>query len=285
MRPAAGRRSPDCIHSAHEVQVLGAATSSRTAARDGLTRTGREPLHRTERQGLLRPLSLTQTRHAPRPATLPARHAPRPATLPARHAPNAQASTNRRHRPSHALESPNPESHRKETRLGHRTRRCPDHRRRRVRWRGGPAAGRGRVPGCLPRAGRLARQGRVPRARELDWELTARKQWSTSPNIRGLARGLPDRRDRRRRVAPDVRRGRRLDAHVRRGVAADAAVGLPGAIAGRRRRRLAADLRRAAPVLRAQRSAVRRLGLGGDPAYPAGARTPPCRRCRSAPAG
>ena len=33
------------------------------------------------------------------------------------------------------------------------------------------------------------------RGAELDWELTMRKQWSTSPNVRGLRRGLPHRRD------------------------------------------------------------------------------------------
>ena len=34
---------------------------------------------------------------------------------------------------------------------------------------------------------------------KLDWELQARKDWATSPNIRGLAAGLPDRRGRHAR--------------------------------------------------------------------------------------
>ena len=36
---------------------------------------------------------------------------------------------------------------------------------------------------------------------KLDWELHQRKSWATSPNIRGLAAGLPDRRGRHARSA------------------------------------------------------------------------------------
>ena len=59
---------------------------------------------------------------------------------------------------------------------------------------------------------------------KLDWELKARKDWATSPNIRGLAAGLPDRRGRHPGLAAHVQRRRRLDDHLRRRLAARPAV-------------------------------------------------------------
>ena len=77
-------------------------------------------------------------------------------------------------------------------------------------------------------------------------------------------------------LAPDVLGGRRLDADLRRRLAADAAVGLPRPHARRRRRRLAAHLRGAAAVLRAERPRTSASpGMGGDPAYPPGGEDPP----------
>ena len=108
--------------------------------------------------------------------------------------------------------------------------------------------------GRLPRAGRLARPGGVPRRRA---RLGAHHAQAVvdEPEHPRPARGLPDRRVRRGGLAADVLGGRRLDAHLRRRLAADAAVGLPRPLARRRRRRLAADLRRAAAVLRADATA------------------------------
>ena len=120
---------------------------------------------------------------------------------------------------------------------------------------------------CLEQGGWHDR--REYRGAELDWELTARKQWSGSPNIRGLRRRLSRRRRRLGHLAADVRRRRRLDAAVRGRVAAPAAVGLPGAHARRCRRRLAAQLCRAPAVLRAQRPADRRVGSRRRPGLPA----------------
>ena len=113
-----------------------------------------------------------------------------------------------------------------------------------------------------------------------------RKQWSTSPNVRGLREDYPHRRDRRRGLAPDVLRRRRVDAHLRRRLAADAAVGLPRPQPGRRGRRLAADVRRAA-----SRTTSGATATSASPAWAAtrptrpGARTRRCRPCRIGPGG
>ena len=81
---------------------------------------------------------------------------------------------------------------------------------------------------------------------------------------------LPDRRLRVRHHGADVERRRRRDDRLRGAVAAQHAVGLPRAHARRRRRRLAADLRGPRAVLRARRARLRRLGAGGDTAFPPG---------------
>ena len=107
---------------------------------------------------------------------------------------------------------------------------------------------------------------------KLDWELKARKDWATSPNIRGLPAGLPDRRGRHAGLAAHVQRGRRLDDHLRRGLAAGATVRLPRPLARRRRRRLADRLLRAAAVLLSDRSRLRRVRPARRPGLPAGHR-------------
>ena len=170
--------------------------------------------------------------------------------------------------------------------LGHRTRRCPD---RRCRRR--PAAS---SPGGWPRPGSRSSAssrasgstGPTTAGNKLDWELKMRKDWATSPNIRGLPEDYPIVEDDTAGLAADVLRGRRLDAHLRRRLAADAAVRLPRPLARRHRRRLADRLRRAAAVLRADRPPVRRVRAAAAtrPIRPT-PRTRRCRRCRSASAG
>src|SRR3990172_2826389 len=157
---------------------------------------------------------------------------------------------------------------------GHRTRRCPHRRRRRHRWRRGPPPRPGRVPCRLPGAGRLARSVRVPRRRARLGTHHAQAVGDQSERP-GAARGLPDRRERHRGLAPHVLGGRRLDADLRWSLAEDAALGLPRALARWHRGRLAAGLRRAAPLLRAERPAVRRVGDGRrPPGLPAGRGAP-----------
>ena len=104
---------------------------------------------------------------------------------------------------------------------------------------------------------------------KLDWELKARKDWATSPNIRGLAARLPDRRGRHPGLAAHVQRGRRLDDHLRRRLAARPAVRLPRPLARRDRRRLADRLLRAPAVLLPDRPPVRRVRAAGRPGLPA----------------
>ena len=118
------------------------------------------------------------------------------------------------------------------------------------------------------------------RGAEPDWELTARKQWSSSPDIRAAPSRLPDRRHRLATSASlnfnGVGGGTVLYAAA---VAPAAAVGLPGALARRGRRRLADLLRRArcrttsAPT----RDSACRASAATRRTRPV--RTPRCRRC------
>ena len=107
---------------------------------------------------------------------------------------------------------------------------------------------------------------------KLDWELHQRKSWATSPNIRGLATGLPHRRGRHARVAAHVQRGRRLDAHLRRRLATRPAQRLPSAEPRRDRRRLADRLLRAAALLLSDRPRLRRQRPARRPGLSAGPR-------------
>ena len=118
---------------------------------------------------------------------------------------------------------------------------------------------------------------------KLDWELKARKDWATSPNIRGLGAGLPDRRGRHACLAAHVQRGRRLDDHLRGRLAARPPVRLPRPLARRHRRRLADRLLRAAAVLLPDRprSSACRGCRATRPTRP----TPRTRRCRRCPSG
>ncbi len=136
--------------------------------------------------------------------------------------------------------------------LGHRSRGRPHHRRRCLRRRGRATAGRGRLRSRVPGAGTLARPGGVPR-RRAGLGADHAQAVVDEPQRARPARGLPDRRDGRGGLAAHVLGRRRFDADLRRRLAPDAAVGLPGPLPGRDRGRLAADLRGAAPVLRAER--------------------------------
>ena len=104
---------------------------------------------------------------------------------------------------------------------------------------------------------------------KLDWELKARKDWATSPNIRGLAQDYPIVEDDTPGLAAHVQRGRRLDDHLRGRLAARAAVRLPRPLARRRspttgRSTTSSCCRTSTGPIAS--SACR--GLPGDPAYP-----------------
>ena len=143
----------------------------------------------------------------------------------------------------------------------------------------------GRVQGRLPRAGRLARPGRLPGQQARLGAEGAQGLGDQPEHPRPRAR-LPDRRGRHAGLAAHVQRGRRLDDHLRRRLAAGPAVGLPGPLARRHRRRLADRLLRAPAVLLPDRPPVRHLGPAGRsrPIRPI-PRTRRCRRCRSARPG
>ena len=100
---------------------------------------------------------------------------------------------------------------------------------------------------------------------KLDWELKARKDWATSPNIRGLAQDYPIVEDDTAGLAAHVQRGRRLHDHLRGRVAAGPPIRLPRPLARRHRRRLADRLLRTAAVLLPDRPPVRRVGSAGRP--------------------
>ena len=109
------------------------------------------------------------------------------------------------------------------------------------------------------------------RGAELDWELTSAQAVVLEPERPCPARGLPGRRRRLGHVPTHVRGGRRLDAAVRRGLAADAAVRLPGAhrstgspTTGHSRYE---ELR---PYYERSDRQIGVSGMGGDPAYPPG---------------
>ena len=124
------------------------------------------------------------------------------------------------------------------------------------------------------------------RGTELDWELTMRKQWSTSPNVRGLPEDYPlDETD--ADISPLMFSGVGGSMLIFAGrLAADAALRLPGALPRRHRRRLAP--RRTTSCARTTSGPTASSGSRGwaatRPIRPA-ARTRRCRRCRSAPAG
>ena len=102
-----------------------------------------------------------------------------------------------------------------------------------------------------------------------DWELLARKQWSSSPNLRAPPGRLPRGPRRLRHGARQLQRRRRGHDPVQRGVAAPAAVRLPYRHRLRDRRRLAAVVRGARPPLRRDRSPVRRVRPRRQPRVPA----------------
>ena len=94
-----------------------------------------------------------------------------------------------------------------------------------------PAARRGRASRWSASSRASGTTGPTTRATSSTGSSKARKDWATSPNIRGLAAGLPDRRGRHPGLAADVQRGRRLDDHLR------------GRLAARRCRRTSASAR------------------------------------------
>ena len=150
-----------------------------------------------------------------------------------------------------------------------RTRRRPDHRRRRV-GRGRRAAARpGRVQGRVPRAGRLARPGGLPGQQARLGAEGAQGLGDQPEHPRPRRRTTRSSRT-TRRVSPLMYNARRrLDDHLRRRLAAGAAVGLPGPLARRRRRRLADRLLRAPAVLLPDRPPVRRVRPARRPGLPA----------------
>ena len=163
--------------------------------------------------------------------------------------------------------------------------RCADRRRRAVRRRRGEAARGGRASGspCSSRAtGPTTRKARPEAA---DFDITATRDWAWDPNARNGAGGLPDRRLGVRHHRADVERRRRRHDRLRRAVAAQHAVGLPRALARRRRGRLAAHLRGARALLRARGEGLRDLGRRRTTRRSRPARGRRCRRCRSGRAG
>ena len=120
---------------------------------------------------------------------------------------------------------------------------------------------------CLEQGGWLDRAD-YP-GNKLDWELKARKDWATSPNIRGLAQDYPIVEDDTPGLAADVQRGRRLDDHLRGRLAARAAVRLPRPLARRRSpttgRSTTSSCCRTSIGPTASSACP---GLPGDPAYP-----------------
>ena len=104
---------------------------------------------------------------------------------------------------------------------------------------------------------------------KLDWELHARKSWATSPNIRGLAAGLPDRRGRHAGLAAHVQRRRRLDAHLRRRLAARAPVATSASAASTASPTTGRSTTSSCcPTSTEPTATSASPGLPGDPAYP-----------------
>ena len=125
----------------------------------------------------------------------------------------------------------------------------------------------------LPRAGRLGQPQRLPRqpprvGTAHPARLGARSE-CPCPAVR-----LPGRRDGIRHVARDVQRRRGKFHLLRRGVAAAAALGLPGQDARRCRGRLADQLRRPQAVPRRGRRIHRRLRSRRRHRLPRGSRIP-----------
>ena len=124
------------------------------------------------------------------------------------------------------------------------------------------------------------------RGPELDWELSQRKQWSTSPNVRGLPAATTRSTRRTPRSAADVHRRSAARCDLRRRLAADAAVRLPRPLARRHRRRLAAR-----PTRSCGRTTSAPTASSAFPGWAAtrptrpAARTRRCRRCRIGPGG
>ncbi len=100
---------------------------------------------------------------------------------------------------------------------------------------------------------------------KLDWELKARKDWATSPNVRGLAHDYPIVED-DTPVSPLMYNAVGGSTIIFAGrLAARPAVGLPGPLARRDRRRLADRLLRAPPLLLPDGPPVRRVGAARRP--------------------
>ena len=107
------------------------------------------------------------------------------------------------------------------------------------------------------------------RGAELDWELTMRKQWSTSPNVRGLPEDYPI-DETHAEISPLMFSGVGGSMIIFAGAWPRMLPSrLPGPQPRRRGRRLAAHLRRAAAVLRAQRPGHGRVRDGRRPGVPA----------------
>ena len=107
-----------------------------------------------------------------------------------------------------------------------------------------------------------------------DWELQARKQWASSPNVRGGPADYPIDLERGPTWPRELQRSRRWHRALQRSVAAPPPFELPHGLGARRRRRLAALVRGAAALLRGDRPAVRRLGPRRQPGVPARRRSP-----------
>ena len=146
--------------------------------------------------------------------------------------------------------------------------RRPDRRGGRVRRRGRLEPGRGRLQGGLPGAGRLGRP---------DDPAALQRGLGAAPADRLQRRPERPRRPRTTRSttrdsafsAADVQRRRRQHDPLERPLPALPPLRLPRPLARRRRRRLAARLRRAGAVLRPERPDDRRLPAStGDPSQP-----------------
>ena len=136
-----------------------------------------------------------------------------------------------------------------------------DHRLRRVGRRGGLEPGRDEDAHPVPGTGRLDEAGRLPEQRAgLGGAAVRRLRHQSEPA--GAAVGLSDQRRQLADQGGELQRGRRQHHHVHGALSAVASVGLPGALAGWRRRRLADRLRDAGAVLRRERPHDGRLGTG-----------------------
>ena len=107
------------------------------------------------------------------------------------------------------------------------------------------------------------------RADHPDFELTCGRYWSGNPNRRQARGGLSDRRRGLRHFCRALQCGGRRHGHLRGALAAQHAVGFSRAHARRRRRRLAAHLRRPRAVLRTGRGGFRRVRSGGRSGFSA----------------